>query len=174
MVMLSLTAISASCVFTLYSYLFACLSVNPLHYTVPVRSDPVALSFPFLILSLFFSPSPSLSIHFFFLALALEHSFLYFTFYIYTLFFHAPLTLFSTAAYDQTMRDLAFLFRLVTSYPVFLLDTDRTFYQPVVALYVCVVCLGTAIVPMNAFTFYPVALFYHISSFESVSLLASH
>ena len=102
-------------------------------------------------------------------ALAAEHSGLNGTVYIDTRGIHAPPTLLCTAAYDQNMRNLAGLFRRVTSYPVVLEETDRTFNQPGeapdVAVYVGWYRLRAY---EDAFTFNPGALGYHIASAEAV------
>ena len=157
------------------AYRVAGKSVNPLHYTIPVRSDPAALSFPVLMVSRLDAPTPALAMQMVDHALATEHSGLHGTVYIDTRGFWRPATLFSTGAYDQNMRELAGLFRRVTSYPVVLEDTDRTFNQPGEAANAAVyVGWYRYRAYEDAFTFNPGALGYHIASGEAVSVHDPH
>jgi uncharacterized protein (TIGR03790 family) len=155
-------------------YRIAGRSANPLHYTVPVRSDAMAPGFPMLMVSRLDAPTPALAMQMVDRALAAEHSGLDGTVYIDTRGIHAPPTLLSTAAYDQNMRELAGLFRRVTSYPVVLEETERTFQAgeaPNVAVYVGWYRLRAY---EDAFTFNPGALGYHIASGEAVSVHDPH
>ena len=156
-------------------YRIAGRSANPLHYTVPVRSEATALGFPILMVSRLDAPTPALAMQMVDRALAAEHSGLDGTVYIDTRGIHAPPTLLNTAAYDQNMRELAGLFRRVTSYPVVLEETDRTFNQPGeapnVAVYVGWYRLRAY---EDAFTFNPGALGYHIASGEAISVHDPH
>jgi uncharacterized protein (TIGR03790 family) len=155
-------------------YRIAGRSANPLHYTVPVRSDATAQGFPILMVSRLDAPTPALAMQMVDRALAAEHSGLNGTVYIDTRGIHAPPTLLSTAAYDQNMRELAELFRRVTSYPVVLEETERTFQAgaaPNVAVYVGWYRLRAY---EDAFTFNPGALGYHIASGEAISVHDPH
>jgi len=155
-------------------YRIAGRSANPLHYAVPVRSDGTAPSFPILMVSRLDAPTPALAMQMVDRALATEHSGLDGTVYIDTRGIHAPPTPLSTAAYDQNMRELAELFRRVTSYPVVLEETERTFQAgaaPNVAVYVGWYRLRAY---ENAFTFNPGALGYHIASGEAISVHDPH
>jgi uncharacterized protein (TIGR03790 family) len=155
-------------------YRIAGRSANPLHYTVPVRSDATAPGFPMLMVSRLDAPTPALAMQMVDRALAAEHSGLDGTVYIDTRGIHAPPTLLSTAAYDQNMRELAGLFRRVTSYPVVLEETERTFQAgeaPNVAVYVGWYRLRAY---EDAFTFKPGALGYHIASGEAISVHDPH
>jgi uncharacterized protein (TIGR03790 family) len=157
------------------AYRVAGKSVNPLHYTIPVRSDPAALVFPVLMVSRLDAPTPALAMQMVDHALATEHRGLHGTVYIDTRGFRGPPTLFSTGAYDQNMRELAELFRRVTSYPVILEETDRTFNQPGEASDVAVyVGWYRYRAYEDAFTFNPGAFGYHIASGEAVSVHDPH
>ena len=156
-------------------YRIAGRSANPLHYTMPVPPEPAAPGFPMLMVSRLDAPTPALAMQMVDRAIAAEHSGLNGTVYIDTRGIHAPPTLLSTAAYDQNMRELAGLFRRVTSYPVVLEETDRTFNQPGEAPNVAVyVGWYRYRAYEDAFTFNPGALGYHIASGEAVSVHAPH
>jgi uncharacterized protein (TIGR03790 family) len=153
------------------AYHIAGRSSNPLYYTLPVQSDPKALSLPVLMVSRLDAPTPVLAMQMVDHAIATEHRGLHGTVYIDTRGILIPATPLSTAAYDQDMRELAKLFRRVTSYPVVLEETERTFNQPGeapdVAVYVGWYRLRAY---EDAFTFNPGALGYHIASGEAISV----
>ena len=157
------------------AYRIAGRSANPLHYTVPVHSDSAAPSFPTLMVSRLDAPTPALAMQMVDHALAAEHSGLNGTVYIDTRGIHAPTTPLSTAAYDQNMRELAELFHRVTSYPVVLEETERTFNRPGeapnVAVYVGWYRLRAY---EDVFTFNPGVLGYHIASGEAISVHDPH
>jgi hypothetical protein len=120
------------------------------------------------------APTPALAMQMVDRALAAEYSGLDGTVYIDTRGIHAPPTPLSIAAYDQNMRELAELFRRVTSYPVVLEETERTFQAgaaPNVAVYVGWYRLRAY---EDAFTFNPGALGYHIASGEAISVHDPH
>ena len=156
-------------------YRIAGRSANPLHYTVPVRSNATDLGFPIVMVSRLDAPTPALAMQMVDRALAAEHSGLNGTVYIDTRGLQAPFTRSSTAAYDQNMRELAELFRRVTSYPVVLEETERTFNQPGEAPNVAVyVGWYRYRAYEDAFTFNPGALGYHIASGEAISVHDPH
>ena len=144
---------------------------NPLHYTLPVPTDSTAMGLPVLMVSRLDAPTPALAMQLVEHAMATEQTGLSGTVYIDTRGIQGAAAFLSTGAYDQNMRALADLFRRVTSYPVVLEETQRTFNHPGeapnVAVYVGWYRLRSY---EDAFTFNPGALGYHIASGEAVSV----
>jgi uncharacterized protein (TIGR03790 family) len=146
-------------------------SPNLLHYTLPVPSDSTAMGFPMLMVSRLDAPTPALAMQMVDRAVATEQTGLNGTVYIDTMGIHGIASFLSKGAYDQNLRALAELFRRVTSYPVVLEETERTFNHPGeapdVAVYVGWYRLRAY---EDVFTFNPGALGYHIASGEAISV----
>src|SRR5262249_16731989 len=125
---------------------------------------------PILMVSRLDAPTPAQAMQMVDQAIATEQRGLNGTVYIDARGMRGPAMPLSTAAYDQNLRDLAALFGRVTSYPVVLEETERTFptgEAPVVGVYFGWYRVGAYEDP---FPFNPGALGYHFASAEAVSV----
>lgn len=146
---------------------------NPLHHEAKPAGEAQASSqpvLPVLMVSRLDAPTPQLAMQLVEQAIAAEQTGLSGKVYLDARGMK-PGPLPSFGFYDQSLRDLAGLFRRLTAYDVVLDDTERRFSKPGeaedAAVYVGWYRLRAY---EDAFTFRPGALGYHIASGEAVSV----